>query len=198
MGPATATPAADGRADGPALAERFARREPAAFDCVVRLYGPRVAALARCLLGFADAGSVEDVVQDVFLAAWERAGRFRGDSSLWTWLTAITLNRCRARWRRRRVSELAMRLLARRPTRSAAAADGRAIGDETGRQVREAVAGLPHGLREVVVLYYFEQMPVEQIGQILGASRGAIEVRLHRARAALREALGDEFEDQRS
>src|SRR5581483_17061 len=80
-------------AEGGDLARRIARAEPGAFEQLVTLYQPRVLRLAHRLLGWGD--GAEDVVQDVFLAALRKAGTFRGDASLWTWLTIITLDHCR-------------------------------------------------------------------------------------------------------
>ena len=68
----------------------------------------------------------------------------------------------------------------------AAAAD-----DETRRQqVRDAVAALPPRDREVIVLFYLEDLPVAQIAQLLGVKNNAIEVRLHRARQRLKTQAG--------
>ena len=55
--------------------------------------------------------------------------------------------------------------------------------------VRAAVAKLPMRYREVVVLYYLQEMRLDEICVIVGASRAAVEVRLHRARGRLRELL---------
>ena len=171
------------------LVEGFVRRDPAAFDRAVRAYQPRVARLAQRLLGW-QSGEVEDVVQEVFLVAWEKAGRFRRESSLWTWLTAITLNRCRT-WRRRwKVARAARsRMIVNEQT---AAADEAAAGEESAGRVRKAVGRLPARDREVVVLFYLEERSAAEIGEILGVRRNAVDVRLHRARARLKEMLGDE------
>jgi len=184
---------AESQADGPELLRRFVAGDGAAFDRIVAIYSPRVAGLAFRLLGWS--GDLDDVVQDAFLAVFEQAKKFRGGSSLWTWITGITLNRCRVHWRRRRLR----RLLMLRPvmTESARAADGKAIEDETSLAVRAAVAELPSRLREVVVLYYLEELPVAEISAAVGASVGAVEVRLHRARQKLRLVLARLIEEQK-
>jgi len=166
---------------GSDLVGRFIAGEATAFEQVVGRYAERLAALVYRLLGYS--GDVEDVVQDVFLVALESRRKFRADSSLWTWLTAIAVNRCRSRWRRKRLRELIS------GRQASPAADESAITDETSAQVRRAVAELPGRLREVVVLHYLEEMPVEEIGLALGISRSAIDVRLHRAREKLRQTL---------
>jgi RNA polymerase sigma-70 factor (ECF subfamily) len=179
-------------AQRPDLAERFVRGEKAAFDELVRIYAAPVAALAFRLLGWR--GDYEDVVQDVFVAALERAGKFRSGSSLWTWLVAITINRCRAKWRRRRVRELAAAFLPRREA-EAHPSDRRTMDSETSAEVRRAVAALPAKLREVILLHYLQEMPVEEIARVVRTSRGAVEVRLHRGREKLRAVLARMIEE---
>jgi RNA polymerase sigma-70 factor (ECF subfamily) len=166
---------------------RFVRGDRDAFDQIVSLHGPRVTRLAYRLLGWQGA-QVEDVVQDVFLAALENGHKFRGDNGLSQWLTAITLNRCRSHIRRR---VLTLKWLRSRPPDEPidAAADAGSLRDETSAKVRSAVRTLPPRDREVVVLYYLEDRSTSQISQILGASENAIDVRLHRARKRLREIL---------
>ena len=61
--------------------------------------------------------------------------------------------------------------------------------EETSQQVRNAVAALPPRDREVIVLFYLEELPVAQVAQLLGAKPNAIEVRLHRARQRLKTQL---------
>jgi RNA polymerase sigma-70 factor (ECF subfamily) len=165
---------------------RVARKCDDEFERLVNEYQGRVTRLVYRLLGWR--GDVEDVVQDVFLLAFKRFDRFRGDSSQWTWLAAIAVNRCRSLWRRRL---LEFRWLGRLRAGQSDPADAEAQRDETAERVRKAVAELPARDREVIVLYYLEEWPVENIAKVTGASAGAIDVRLHRARTKLRAILGE-------
>jgi RNA polymerase sigma-70 factor (ECF subfamily) len=174
-----------GRADALGLAERIGRGDAEAFQSLVALYQPRVTRLAHRLLGWS--GDVDDIVQDVFLAVLRHRGGYRRDASLWTWLTAITLNTCRGHRRRRQIlRKLASAFIPHKPV---AAADAGALEDEVAREVRAAVAALPARDREVIVLFYLEHRAVTEMSSLLGVSTNAIDVRLHRARNKLREAL---------
>ena len=73
---------------------RFLAGDVLGFEQIVRYYSTMVFSLAARLVGPADA---EDVVQETFLRAYHGLGKFRGESSLKTWLYAIALNRARAR-----------------------------------------------------------------------------------------------------
>jgi RNA polymerase sigma factor (sigma-70 family) len=169
------------------LAARIARGETGVFDELVRLYSIRVARLAHRLLGWD--GDVEDVVQDVFVAALQNAGRFKGDSSLWTWMTVITVNRCRSHHRRRKVIRRVMGILLARRMEQADPADSASLGDEISREVRTAVAALKPVFREAIVLFYLEHKSVAEISRLVRASPATVEVRLHRARKKLRSSL---------
>ena len=65
------------------------------------------------------------------------------------------------------------------------------LDDETFAAVRRAVRALPARYREVVVLRYLEEQSIDEVSRALGASKNAVEVRLHRARARLKDALAD-------
>jgi RNA polymerase sigma-70 factor (ECF subfamily) len=84
-----------------ALVERFRLGDDSAFDRIVEWHSAEVAALTNRLLGWP--GDVDDVVQDVFVAAFVNLKKFRGECRLRTWLFTITVNKCRShRLRRRR------------------------------------------------------------------------------------------------
>ena len=59
------------------------------------------------------------------------------------------------------------------------------------------MGGLPSKYREVIVLRYLQEMDVDVIAEVLGANRSAIEVRLHRARAMLKDELGTLMDAER-
>lgn len=184
LSPPEATPADP--CDDRELLARFRAGESAAFEAIVAAHQRRIVRLVHRLLGGLD--GVDDVTQEVFLAVLENLGRFRGKCTLSTWLTTIAVNKCRSRLRRHR---LRLRLLPWLAKPDAAQPDaGRHVeAAESHQRVREAVEQLPAKYREPVVLRYYEQMSARRIGEVLGISTGAVEVRLSRARRRLRETL---------
>ncbi len=171
------------------LVAQLVRGNPQAFDQVVEQYQPRVAAMAHRLLGWTD--ETEDVVQDVFVTVLARVDSFQGRSSLWTWIARITINRCRSwqrrNWLRRNVHRIGEALLNQQASQLPAGQE--TIRDETAVEVRTAVRALPVKYREVVVLRYLEELPIERVAELLGLSRAAVDVRLTRARKKLAERL---------
>lgn len=173
---------------------RFARGERSAFAEIVSAHQARVSRLVYRLLGWQ--GEADDVVQEVFLSALKNLRRFRGESSLSTWLTRIAINKCRSHRRRR-----FLRLKMFRPAAAGGEpgvsdpADRAGMDRETFDRVRRAVQDLPARYREAVVLRYLEEMPVEQVAEVLGLTRNVTQVRLHRARLRLRRALDGIIEE---
>jgi RNA polymerase sigma-70 factor (ECF subfamily) len=194
---ATAASAAYGASAGHLLVPAFMADEPGAFEAVVEAHQEKVARLAHRLLGWRRGADVQDVVQDVFLAALRHRRRFRGESGLGTWLSAITVNCCRTHQRRQQLRRL---LLLRRQNDSQAEppASEAAASEDAARRVRQAVQALPPRDREVVVLRYFEGLDAEGIAAVTGISKNAVEVRLHRARARLAETLGAWHREEQS
>ncbi|MHC4620432.1 MAG: RNA polymerase sigma factor [Planctomycetota bacterium] len=176
------------------LVKKFIQGDDSAFERIVQEHSPDVAALANRLLGWP--GDVEDILQNIFLAAFLGLKKFRGQCSLKTWLFTITINECR-NYRYRQM--LRLRPFSRAGERashsSAPAADGTAAKRETFEQVRRAVKALPAKYREPVVLKYLQQLASDEITQILGISEGTLHVRLSRARKKLKETLAELVEE---
>lgn len=180
------TPAGD--PDVAAMARLRAGDDPALGDIMARWGAPVHRFLARHLGDDAEAG---DVTQETFVAVYRARWSYRPEGRFSTWLFAIATNlaRQRLRWRRRH-PEVAGGLDVHEPA-SAAGDDpgGLALSGERAAAVRAAVLALPEDLREAVLLAEFEDLPQAEIAAILGCSVKAVESRLYRARAQLRERL---------
>ncbi|MGE5296516.1 MAG: RNA polymerase sigma factor [Solirubrobacterales bacterium] len=177
------------------LALRFRQGDDSAFDRIVERHGAEVAALANRLLGWP--GDVDDVVQEVFIAAFLGIRKFRGDCSLRTWLFTITVNKCRSwRFRLRRPSSLARLGYIEAIAGLDRSSDKTAMDQETFARVRRAVQRLPQKYREVIVLKYLQGLETNEACGLLGVTVNAMQVRLNRARARLKEQLGDLFEEK--
>ena len=172
-------------ADDARLVERFKCGDGSAFDRIVSEHAADVRVFANRLLGWD--GDVEDVVQEVFLAAFLGLKKFKGHSTLRTWLYSITINKCRSH---RRKKMIRLRVFPGNQVKidlAATAPDSMTDGEFN--QVRKAVRSLPAKYREPVVLKYLEELSTEKICEILGLSSNAVYVRLNRGREMLKEKL---------
>jgi RNA polymerase sigma-70 factor (ECF subfamily) len=159
---------------------------------------PRV---RRYLARIAGEAEAEDLAQEVFEKVSRSLGNFRGEAELSTWVYRIATNTALDRLRRRgRPADSVDPSLA--DTTIIAERDrnvwtdeirdtleGRVIRDEMNTCIREVVNGLPENYRTVIILGDLEGFQDKEIAEILGLSLRNAKVRLHRARAQLRQAL---------
>ncbi len=188
--------------DEAALLRGLRAGDEAAFETLVRAFGPRMLAVARRFLPREE--DAADAVQDAFLSAFKGLAAFEGGSSLNTWLHRITVNASLMRLRsRRRRPEVALDDLLPRFTDDGHRADpvvpfeepvGSAMERrETLARVRRNIERLPDDYRTVMVLRDIEGLDTEATADALGLTPGAVKTRLHRARQALRTLLEQEF-----
>lgn len=159
-----------------------------AFESLVLKYGDRM--LSFCRSRSATEEDAADAAQDAFVRAYRSLRTFRLGGSFAAWLFAIAANRTRTGWRRR-FAEAAKAARCRTEAEAAPAADPEAdaIRRLEGAQVRSAVARLGGNLRTAVDLYYFAELSVSEVSQVLGIGEEAVKSRLFRARSRLRKSL---------
>ncbi len=186
-----------------ALVRRLRAGDEAAFEEVVRLHAGRLLAVVRRFLPREE--DARDAVQDAFLAAFRALDQFTGSARLSTWLHRIAVNaalmKLRARSRRPEepIEELLPRfhedgVLADTPREWPGGADALLEKEEVRQTVRRSIDRLPEGYREVLLLRDIEELDTEETARLLGLTAGAVKVRLHRARLALRTLLAAEME----
>ena len=155
-----------------------------AFADLVRHYDRRLRALAFRLLG--DAARMDDALQEAYVKAFRALPRFKGESTLGTWLYRITYNACLDELRR---TERVVRLSARE---ASDAPTGRHDPADAGAQRHDlaaALAALAPEQRAVVLLVDAEGLDYAEAASVLGIAVGTVASRLSRARSQLRRAL---------
>lgn len=159
--------------------------EKTLFNEAARRYRDMVYRVA--LHAFGNSQDAEDAVQEVFLRLYTEEKPFEGPEHLRRWLIRVTVNVCKdalkSPWRRRRVP---LEAVPEAPVFDR---------PEQGELYREVMA-LPEKYRTVLYLFYYEEMTVREIGEILDLGTSAVTTRLHRARARLREQLTEVWQDE--
>jgi RNA polymerase sigma-70 factor (ECF subfamily) len=167
---------------------------------IYEAYHGKVLAYAAKLLGRDEA---DDVAQEVFVKIGRSLGTLSDPSKLTSWIYAITLNAVRDAARKRSscpdrpsgrpdsVSADGERdsPIARIPDAGTRTPEEAAIRNEMVACYLDYVSQLPRNHHEVYVLSEFEHLSSDEIARRLSLSRGAVKIRLHRARAKLHEAL---------
>ena len=167
------------------LLDRCRRREAGAFEELVERTHRQVYTLAHRLMG--DRYEAEDVAQDVYLRVYRSLHGFRGDAAFETWLYRITSNVAMRHLRRRNrfgdPNEEPTELLRVPPAEPEVEETG--FGDE----VRRALDLLTPGQRAVLVLRDVYGFSTAEVAAQMGTTEGAVKVRLHRARRAMKELI---------
>jgi RNA polymerase sigma-70 factor, ECF subfamily len=163
------------------------------FDAVVRLYWPRVFRYA--LASLRDRDAAESVAQDCFWKAYQARQRFRGDSSLKTWLMQIAVNLVRDRIRSRRLqfwkSSVGMDTVKQSIPDDGASPEEQAAAKEDIAAVWRAAAKLPEKQRTVFLLRFVEEMDLIEIAAVIGSKEGTVKSHLYRAIETVRKRLGE-------
>jgi RNA polymerase sigma-70 factor (ECF subfamily) len=154
-----------------------------AFERLYRANVNRVFSI--CVRMVSDRNAAEDLVQDVFVRAWEKIGQFRGESAFTTWLhrlaVNVVLNNRKGEGRRKSRTDSEEDRIDTLP--------GRSTIPGLRMDLENAIATLPPGAKRVFVLHDVEGYKHEEIATMLGVTSGGSKAQLHRARMLLREAL---------
>jgi RNA polymerase sigma-70 factor (ECF subfamily) len=157
----------------------------AAEQALAALYHSAFRRLVIQLYAFTtDLTEAQDVVQEAFARALARPRGLADVDNPEAWLRTVAINVVRRRWRRRQLLNVIM--LHDRPVQAVVAA---APGPERA-DVRDALATLPRVYREVIVLHYFADLPVEEVAGLLQVPVGTVKSRLSRGRSQLAARLG--------
>lgn len=164
------------------LVERCANGDEAALRRLVDCYEGLLFNIAKRVLGNGE--DAEEVAMESFVKLWKSAKSFRGNCSVKSYLCGITINLCRDRLRKR---DPITQPLAQEPRADATSG------------LRDRVYAALHLLsdedRELLTLYYLDELDYIEIGDALGIGYDVLRTRLVRARSRLRNQLG--IEDER-
>ena len=148
--------------------------------------------LRMCILYLRDKTLAEDAVQETFLKVYRTLDNFRGECSEKTWIMKIAMHVCydinRSGWFRHTNRHLTPEMLADQAMAEQP--------DESDEELAAAVMNLPRKLREVILLYYYQGMKVNDIADALNISHSSVSGRLIRGRERLKNMLeGREFDE---
>jgi RNA polymerase sigma-70 factor (ECF subfamily) len=151
------------------------------FERIVRDYQDRIFRLACAILG--NPAAAEEAAQEALFRIWKGLPRFRGESSLSTWIYAITRNACltargRAGPRMESLEEPAG--LHEAEKLSAAGWQAAPVPD-----VAALLDSLPAKYREVVALFYMQEKSYDEVANMLGLPVGTVKTYLFRARKSM-------------
>ena len=179
---------ATGRADELAAVSEVLRGNKDAFRLIVDRYKGLIVRLSLSFLGNRE--EAEEAAQEIFLRAFRSLHRFSLDRRLLPWLYSIAVNHLRSAYgRMRRREDRVTAADAEPPAGIDSDPQHQVLEDLERAALRRAVDSLPPNLREVAVLYYYEELSVETIATVLRIGEENVKSRLFRGRQKLRETL---------
>jgi RNA polymerase sigma-70 factor, ECF subfamily len=155
------------------------------FERIVREYQDRIFRLACAILG--DRAAAEEAAQDALVRIWKGLPRFRGESSLSTWIYAVARNACLSVLSRGGPRAESLEDPAGR--REAEQHNAIAWRDAPVPDVMALVDKLPAKYREVVLLFYMQEKSYDEVANMLGLPVGTVKTYLFRARRSMAEEL---------
>lgn len=164
------------------LVRLFASGDTPAFEELVHRHENRIYSLCLRMLGRPE--DARDATQETFLSALRKLPSFRGDAAFTTWLHRVAINASYDILRKRK----------RRAEEALPDDPGQAAGDvaETTAEavdVQAALGRVPAEFRAVLVLHDVQDLPYDEIAEILDVPVGTVKSRLHRGRLAMTAAL---------
>ncbi len=164
------------------LIKELKKGKEEAYVFLLKNYGNRL--IKTCYLMLKDEKDAEDIVQETFIKVFSHINSFKGASSLYTWIYRIAINLCKDRLKTKRddfpyeewtetediVEEIVLLSIDR-------------------ENLRKVLWSLPSIYNEVLILFYFEELSIKEIGEILDEKEGTIKSKLSRGRIALKRAL---------
>ena len=171
------------------LVARCKAGDRAAFEALYRQHAPRLYNLAYRMLG--NVSDAEDLLQEIFLAAYRKLSTFKGESALATWLYRLATNQCLDY----------LRSKASKTAHATTSLDDDAAGGRrfepatrgaftvTTLDLERAIAKLPEGCRAAFVLHDIEGFEHQEVAGLLGIAEGTSKSQVHKARLRLRELL---------
>jgi RNA polymerase sigma-70 factor, ECF subfamily len=188
-------PRVAGPSDDAELVRRALTRDDTAFCTIMERHNRRLYRIARSILR--NDSDAEDVVQEAYVKAFTHLGGFRGDSSLATWLSRITMNEALGRLRREPPTVDLKTFEAQRvegeiikfPRTMTTDPERTMAQREILQLVERATDNLPEIFRIVFMTRVIEGMSVEETANLLDLPPDTVKTRLHRARRLVREEL---------
>lgn len=160
------------------------------MEGVLESYGDRV--LKLCYMILKDLHAAQDLTQEVFIQVYKNKSKFREESSLYTWIYKIAINKCRTYVKKHSKmvyfdSENINILVDNDFTEEEPTLEEEVVRSISSEKIKDIITGIKPIYREVILLYYFEDLSIKDIAQILEEKESTIKSKLFRARELLKQ-----------
>lgn len=157
--------------------------EEQGFEIFVERYGDR---LYRSLYyTLKDEAAARDLVQDTFVKVVKHIKSFNGNSKLYTWVYRIAINQMKDGFKKKQEDVMDLEEL----NIGVSHVESEAVNNFHRDQVANCMKAVPLIYRQVLVLFYYEELKIREIAEILEEKEGTVKSKLHRGKVALKETL---------
>lgn len=167
-----------------------------AYACLVDRYKDLVFTLALRMMKHRE--EAEEVAQDTFVKVFKSLNKFKGDSKFSTWMYRITYNTCLDRIKSNKMAyrEVEINEFTERQLGSLENALEQMIKEERETVVKDCIAQLPDQDSFLMTLYYYEDLSLDEMSQIVNMTPNHIKVKLFRSRKKLASILKANLEPE--
>ena len=178
------------------LIERLQAKDPSAYSEFLERFGRRLLGFGMRMCG--DRDDAQEVVQDTLMKTFQSVHELKSREAFTGWLYRIATNACLMKRRKSKFLNEELSMEDVMPDRTALSQGGpawnrlpdeAALDHELQGKIRAAVLQLPETYKSVLVLRDMEGLYTEEVAQALGLSKDVVKMRLHRARAKIRNEI---------
>jgi RNA polymerase sigma-70 factor, ECF subfamily len=158
------------------------------LDQLMDNYGQSLLQLAYSYVGNREIA--EDLTQEVFVKCYQRLDQYQRKSSIKTWLWRIAINHCKdylRSWHHKNI--VISEEDAKHTSSEEKEVEDQVIQRYEDEQLVKTVMGLPNTYREVIYLFYFEELSIKEMSYLTGVNQNTIKTRLKRAKEILKDCL---------
>ncbi|MGM0847422.1 MAG: sigma-70 family RNA polymerase sigma factor [Bacillota bacterium] len=155
---------------------------------IMKEYGDELVRLAYSYVK--DVDIAKDITQNAFVKCYKKLDSFRGDSKMKTWLYRITINECKDHlksWNHKKVQ--VMDYLQENTKSLFPSAESTVFKEAKSQEIKNIVLSLPKKYREVLHLYYYDSLNIEEVAEVTDLGVNTVKTRLRRAKQRLKIKL---------
>lgn len=171
------------------LVERLKEKEEHALIELMDEFGDYLLRTAYLLLK--DYQLAEEVVQDTFITAFEKVEQLNDPKKLKSWLTTMTINRCRSQQRKWGFKNIfpAIEAVGRSKTDHRLGPEEELLEKTFNQNVSDAIHKLDYTYREVITLFYYNELKISEIALYTKTKENTVKSRLQRGRIMLKDIM---------
>lgn len=156
------------------------------FNRLMKEHGPALKRIAFLYIN--DLTESEDIVQEVFISCYQHLAGFRNEANHKTWLIRITINKCKDHQRLWSIRNLIYKPL-HQLIRKTESAEVTQLNRQLYSESIDEISKMPPKFKEVLILYYYQELTMQEISEVLEININTVKSRLLRGKKSIKSRL---------